>query len=154
MLTRIRHQSSNVAGYGEKVTNNYVVIVVMTIIAIIGLRRNACGKYTPPSRIGKMMETYGFNAKVEWDPTIIEFGDDEEVITNDELSNHGDENLIKENEIAQIFRIDTDIFHFETPLCKSFMEFNYFLKIDVDVLTNDIPGFKTYDEYKDELIGQ
>ncbi|GJV10233.1 hypothetical protein Tco_1351774 [Tanacetum coccineum] len=43
-------------------------------------------------------------------------GDDEKVITYDELSNLGDGNLIKENEIAQIFRIDTDIFHFETPL--------------------------------------
>ncbi|GJT55971.1 hypothetical protein Tco_0991025, partial [Tanacetum coccineum] len=31
----------------------------------------------------------------------------------------------------------------------TFKEFNYLLKIDVDVLTNDIPGFKTYDNYKD-----
>ncbi|GKB84978.1 hypothetical protein Tco_0957250 [Tanacetum coccineum] len=30
-----------------------------------------------------------------------------------------------------------------------FKEFNYLLKIDPDVLTNDIVGFKTYDEYKD-----
>ncbi|GJS51664.1 hypothetical protein Tco_0625026 [Tanacetum coccineum] len=81
-------------------------------------------------------------------------GDDEEVITNDELSNPGDENLIEENEIAQIFRIDIDIFHFETPLCKAFKEFNYLLKIDVDVLTNDIHGFMAYDEYKDEWIYQ
>ncbi|GJS94178.1 hypothetical protein Tco_0801146 [Tanacetum coccineum] len=27
-------------------------------------------------------------------------------------------------------------------------------EIDVDVVTNDIPGFKTYDEYKDEWIYQ
>ncbi|GJS62875.1 hypothetical protein Tco_0677439 [Tanacetum coccineum] len=52
--------------------------------------------------------------------------------TNDELSNPGDENLIKENEIAQIFWIDTDIFHFETPLCKAFTKFSYLFKIDVD----------------------
>ncbi|GJV64480.1 hypothetical protein Tco_1475308 [Tanacetum coccineum] len=44
-------------------------------------------------------------------------GDDEEGITDDELSNLEDGKLIEENEIAQIFRIDTDIFHFETPLC-------------------------------------
>ncbi|GJY92767.1 hypothetical protein Tco_0508549, partial [Tanacetum coccineum] len=67
-------------------------------------------------------------------------GDDEEVITDDEPSNLGDGNLIKENEIAQIFRIDTDIFHFETLICEAFKKFNYLLKIDVDVLTDDIPG--------------
>ncbi|GJZ61017.1 hypothetical protein Tco_0617154, partial [Tanacetum coccineum] len=43
-------------------------------------------------------------------------GDDEEVITDDELFNLGDGNLIEENEIDQIFRIDTDIFHFKKPL--------------------------------------
>nr|GFB85220.1 hypothetical protein [Tanacetum cinerariifolium] len=79
-------------------------------------------------------------------------GDDEEVIKVDELSNLKDGNLIEENKIAQIFRIDTDIFHFKTPLCEAFKEFKYLLKIDVDVLTNDILGFKTYDEYKDAWI--
>ncbi|GJV55300.1 hypothetical protein Tco_1456305 [Tanacetum coccineum] len=79
-------------------------------------------------------------------------GGDEEVIIDDELSNPGDDNLMKENEIAQIFRIDTDIFHFETPLCKAFKEFNYLLKIDYDVLIKDILGFKTYKEYTDDWI--
>ncbi|GKC74304.1 hypothetical protein Tco_1120187 [Tanacetum coccineum] len=75
-------------------------------------------------------------------------GDDEEVITDNELSK--DENLIEENEIAQVFIIETNIFHFKTPLCKEFKEFNYLSQIDVDVLTKDIPGFKTYKEYKDD----
>ncbi|GKB67931.1 retrovirus-related pol polyprotein from transposon TNT 1-94 [Tanacetum coccineum] len=79
-------------------------------------------------------------------------GDDQEVITDDELPNLGDGNLTEEYEISQIFRIDTDIFHFETPLSEAFKEFNCLLKIDVDVLTNDILGFKTYDEYKDVWI--
>ncbi|GKD31835.1 hypothetical protein Tco_1242613 [Tanacetum coccineum] len=79
-------------------------------------------------------------------------GDAEEVITDNELSNLGDGNLIEENKIAQIFRIDTDIFYFETPLCEAFKKFNYLLKIDVDVLTNDMLGFKTYNEYKDAWI--
>nr|GEU44362.1 hypothetical protein [Tanacetum cinerariifolium] len=43
--------------------------------------------------------------------------DDEEVLTDDELSNLEEENLSDENEIAKIFRIKTDIFQFETPLC-------------------------------------
>ncbi|GJT18581.1 hypothetical protein Tco_0877287 [Tanacetum coccineum] len=58
----------------------------------------------------------------------------------------------EENEIAEIFRIETDIFDYESPLCKAFDEFNYLFQIDPDVLTKDIPGFKTYEEYKDDWI--
>ncbi|GJS93584.1 putative ribonuclease H-like domain-containing protein [Tanacetum coccineum] len=79
-------------------------------------------------------------------------GDDEEVKINDGLSNPGDGNLIEETKIAEIFRNETNIFQFETPLCEAFKEFNYLLKIDVDILTNDIPRFKTYNEYKDAWI--
>ncbi|GKE96323.1 hypothetical protein Tco_1581178, partial [Tanacetum coccineum] len=78
--------------------------------------------------------------------------DDEEVITDNEISNLGDDNLIEENEISQIFRIDTNIFCFKTPLCEAFKEFNYLFQIDVDMLTKDIPGFKTYEEYNDTWI--
>ncbi|GKD49088.1 hypothetical protein Tco_1278064, partial [Tanacetum coccineum] len=48
--------------------------------------------------------------------------------------------------------IETNLFDYETPLCKKFKEFNYLLKIDHDLLTKYIEGFKTYDEYKDDLI--
>nr|GEU70037.1 hypothetical protein [Tanacetum cinerariifolium] len=34
----------------------------------------------------------------------------------------------------------------------AFSEFNYLLKIDPNILTKDIEGFKTYDEYKDDWI--
>ncbi|GJV21206.1 hypothetical protein Tco_1370226 [Tanacetum coccineum] len=78
--------------------------------------------------------------------------DDEKVKIDDELSNPGDGNLIEETKIAEIFRNETNIFQFETPLCEAFKEFNYLLKIDVDILTNDIPRFKTYNEYKDAWI--
>nr|GEU38810.1 putative reverse transcriptase domain-containing protein [Tanacetum cinerariifolium] len=54
-----------------------------------------------------------------------------------------------EDEVAKIFRIKTNVFNFKTPLCRAFKEFSYLLQIDPDVLTNDIDGFKTYDEYKD-----
>ncbi|GJT61173.1 hypothetical protein Tco_1004706 [Tanacetum coccineum] len=127
-------------------------------------------------KIKKQKEVYGLDAGMEYDPSNVNFGewlaskfsnymmmdwytknalwiywtrgDDEEVITDDKLSNLGDGKFV-ENEIAQIFRLDTDIFYFETPLCEAFNKINYLRKIDVDVLTNDIPGFKTYDEYKD-----
>ncbi|GJY05077.1 hypothetical protein Tco_0371017 [Tanacetum coccineum] len=79
-------------------------------------------------------------------------GDDEEVLTGEELLDLEEENIVEENEITQIFRIDTNIFHFKTPLCKAFKEFNYLSQINVDVLTKDIPRFKTYEEYKDDWI--
>ncbi|GJZ41166.1 hypothetical protein Tco_0588052 [Tanacetum coccineum] len=85
--------------------------------------------------------------------TIIR-GDDEEVLTNEELSDLEEENLSEGDEIAEIFKIETNIFDFETPLCEAFKEFNYLLKIDIDVLTKDIHVSKTYEEYKDEWIYQ
>ncbi|GKA62865.1 hypothetical protein Tco_0762384, partial [Tanacetum coccineum] len=49
-------------------------------------------------------------------------------------------------------RIETNLFNYETSLCKEFKEFNYLLKIDPDLLTKDIKGFKTYEEFKDDWI--
>ncbi|GJX42310.1 hypothetical protein Tco_0257300 [Tanacetum coccineum] len=40
----------------------------------------------------------------------------------------------------------------ETPLCLAFNKFNYLLKVDPDLLTKDIMGFKTYKDYKDDWI--
>ncbi|GKD75950.1 hypothetical protein Tco_1334232 [Tanacetum coccineum] len=74
-------------------------------------------------------------------------GDDEVKLTDEETSNSDDN-----DEVATIFRIETNVFDFETPSCKAFNEFNYLLQIDPDVLTKDIKGFKTYDEYKDNWI--
>ncbi|GJS08554.1 hypothetical protein Tco_0365350 [Tanacetum coccineum] len=54
-------------------------------------------------------------------------GDDEDVLTYDELSDLEEENL-------------------------KFKEFNHLLQIDVDVLTRDLPGFKTYEDYKNTWI--
>nr|GEX97149.1 hypothetical protein [Tanacetum cinerariifolium] len=48
--------------------------------------------------------------------------------------------------------IKTDIFDFETPICKTFNKSNYLLKIDTDLLTSDIAIFKKYDEFKNEWI--
>ncbi|GKE13549.1 hypothetical protein Tco_1417100, partial [Tanacetum coccineum] len=72
-------------------------------------------------------------------------GDIEVELTDEEFSDN-------EDEVAEVFRIDTNIFDFETPMCKTFKEFNYLLQIDLDLLTKDIEGFKTYDEYKDDWI--
>ncbi|GKE44026.1 hypothetical protein Tco_1471310 [Tanacetum coccineum] len=72
-------------------------------------------------------------------------GDDEVELTDEESSNDMDE-------VAEVFMIDTNIFDFETPMCKAFKEFNYLLQIDPDLLTNDIEGFNTYEDYKNDLI--
>ncbi|GJV16460.1 hypothetical protein Tco_1361783 [Tanacetum coccineum] len=72
-------------------------------------------------------------------------GDDEVERTDEEFSDN-------EDEIAEVFRIDTNIFDYETPICSAFNEFNYLLKVDPDLITKDIMGFKTYDDYKDDWI--
>ncbi|GJX76001.1 hypothetical protein Tco_0322812 [Tanacetum coccineum] len=87
-----------------------------------------------------------------FDPSDIAFiewlgskGDDEVELTDEEFSDN-------EDEIAEVFRIDTNIFDYKTPLCSAFNKFNYLLKVDPDLLTKDIIGFKTYDDYKDTGI--
>ncbi|GJR85706.1 hypothetical protein Tco_0209717 [Tanacetum coccineum] len=80
-----------------------------------------------------------------------EYSDDIEP-TNEKTLNLEDTNQDDEQEIGEIFRIETNLFDYETPMCEKFKEFNYLLKIDTGVLTNDIVGFKTYDEYKDDWI--
>ncbi|GJS29666.1 hypothetical protein Tco_0490286 [Tanacetum coccineum] len=72
-------------------------------------------------------------------------GDDEVELTDEESYDN-------EDEIVEVFRIDTNVFDYETPICSAFNEFNYLLKVDPDLLTKDIIGFKTYEDYKDDWI--
>ncbi|GKC51599.1 hypothetical protein Tco_1074344 [Tanacetum coccineum] len=73
-------------------------------------------------------------------------GDDEVELTDEEFSDNKDE-------VAEVFKINTNIFDFETPMCKAFKEYNYLLQIDPDLLTKDIEGFKTYEEYNWKNVG-
>ncbi|GJZ49922.1 hypothetical protein Tco_0604112 [Tanacetum coccineum] len=52
------------------------------------------------------------------------------------------------DDIAEFFKVEGNLFDFETPLCKAFDEFNYLLKIDTDLFTFDIQGIQTYEEYE------
>ncbi|GJU33921.1 hypothetical protein Tco_1182275 [Tanacetum coccineum] len=52
------------------------------------------------------------------------------------------------DDIAEIFKIEDNLFDFKTPLCKAFNEFNYHLKIDTDLFTFNFQGIKTYEEYE------
>ncbi|GJX43475.1 hypothetical protein Tco_0260151 [Tanacetum coccineum] len=56
-------------------------------------------------------------------------GVDEVELTDKEFSDN-------EDEVAEVFRIDTNIFDFETPICKTFKEFNY---TDAGVWTEPAP---------------
>ncbi|GKE11395.1 hypothetical protein Tco_1414946 [Tanacetum coccineum] len=76
-----------------------------------------------------------------YDPSDIR-GDDEVELTDEESFND-------EDEITEVFKIDTNLFDFETPMCKAFKEFKYLLQIDPDL---DIEGFKTYEDYKNDWI--
>ncbi|GJS54142.1 hypothetical protein Tco_0627504 [Tanacetum coccineum] len=80
-----------------------------------------------------------------YDPSDVIRGDDEVELTDEESSDD-------EDDIAKLFRIDTNIFDYETPLCSTFKEFNYLLEVDPDLLTKDIIGFKNYKDYKDDWI--
>ncbi|GJT10536.1 hypothetical protein Tco_0857578 [Tanacetum coccineum] len=71
--------------------------------------------------------------------------DDEVELTDEEFSDD-------EDDIAEVFRNDTNIFDYETPLCLTFKEFNYLLEVNLDLLTTDIIGFKTYEDYKNDWI--
>ncbi|GKF78723.1 hypothetical protein Tco_0234291 [Tanacetum coccineum] len=73
-------------------------------------------------------------------------------LINSNIIPNNEESSDNEDEVAEVFRIDTNIFDFETPMCKAFIEFNYLLQIDPNLLTKDIKGFKTYEEYKDDWI--
>ncbi|GJR60708.1 hypothetical protein Tco_1502870 [Tanacetum coccineum] len=50
--------------------------------------------------------------------------------------------------ITDIFKIEGNLFDFETPLYEAFNDFNYLLKIDKDLFTFDIQGTGTYEEYE------
>ncbi|GJZ57420.1 hypothetical protein Tco_0612914 [Tanacetum coccineum] len=85
-----------------------------------------------------------------YDPSDVAFtewlgGDDEVELTDDESSDNMDE-------VVEVFRINTNLFDFKMPMCKAFNEFNYLLQIDPDLLTKDIEGFKTYEDYKNDWI--
>ncbi|GJW45129.1 hypothetical protein Tco_0073928 [Tanacetum coccineum] len=96
----------------------------------------------------KMMDIFTKGAL--WD--YWKLGSDKIEPTNDETSDLKETDHNDEQEIGEIFRIVSNLFDYETPLCENFKEFNYLLKIDPGLLTKDIEGFKTYEEFKDDWI--
>ncbi|GJW66369.1 hypothetical protein Tco_0120793 [Tanacetum coccineum] len=71
---------------------------------------------------------------------------------NNAFSGTNGKDASNKDETAKKFKIETDVFYYETPLCMAFNEFNYLLKVDPDLLTKDIMGFKPYEDYKNDWI--
>ncbi|GKD06166.1 hypothetical protein Tco_1181140 [Tanacetum coccineum] len=89
------------------------------------------------------------NSKIDDDS---EHEADDDIGVDDEVELTDEESSNDEDKIAEVFRTDTNIFHYETLLYSAFNEFNYLLKVDPDLLTKDIMRFKTYEDYKDDWI--
>ncbi|GJW77812.1 hypothetical protein Tco_0139494 [Tanacetum coccineum] len=138
-----------------------------SITTWVDLTAKFFGKYYPPSRTSKINTPI-----IKWDPTNLKFenwlaskfvnyktmdiftkgalwgywklGSDEIESTNEEPFDLEETNHDDEQEIVEIFRIKTNLFNYETPLCEKFKEFNYLINIDPDLLTKDIEEFKTF----------
>ncbi|GJZ36228.1 hypothetical protein Tco_0582045 [Tanacetum coccineum] len=104
------------------------------------------GKYYPPSRACNVVGT-----EVKKDPTNDMFEECHDEVIDDGFSDLEEANNDDEQEIGEIFRIETNLFNYETPLCTKFNEFNYLLKIDPELFTYDIERTMTYDDYMNEL---
>ncbi|GJR63789.1 hypothetical protein Tco_1505951 [Tanacetum coccineum] len=57
------------------------------------------------------------------------------------------------DDVAEIFKIESNLFDYKTPLCKAFYEFNYLLKVETYLFAFDIQEIKTYEEYELNIIG-
>ncbi|GJS59663.1 hypothetical protein Tco_1531859 [Tanacetum coccineum] len=79
----------------------------------VDLTNNFFRKYYPPSRTGKTMDIFTKGAL--WD--YWKLGSDEIEPTNDETFNLEETDHDDEQEIIEIFRIETNLFDYETPLC-------------------------------------
>nr|GEU34080.1 hypothetical protein [Tanacetum cinerariifolium] len=99
-------------------------------------RSGATGEWFKKDRIGSV---------ITWDDLVEKF-----VQKFYRLFDHNDEIEEDDNldDITDIFKIEGNLFDFETPLCEAFNDFNYLLKIDKDLFTFDIQRTGTYKEYE------
>ncbi|GJX54390.1 hypothetical protein Tco_0282759 [Tanacetum coccineum] len=100
------------------------------------------GKFLDDLRDNALSGTNGEDAKKV---------DNKEGITNKGFSDLEEANKNDEHKIAEIFRIETNLFDYETSLCTEFKEFNHLLKVDTELFTHNIERTKTYEDYESEL---
>ncbi|GJZ97317.1 hypothetical protein Tco_0669770 [Tanacetum coccineum] len=146
----------------------------VSITCLVDLTEKKFGKYYPPSRTGRITVTKAirdqsnstfkkwlaskfanymimdpFTKKVLWDFWIK--SNDNERIADEEFSNAKEANNDDEQETAEIFRIETHLFNYETPLCTEFKELNFLLKVNPELFIHDIKRTKTYEDYENKL---
>ncbi|GJR82803.1 hypothetical protein Tco_0153588 [Tanacetum coccineum] len=80
---------------------------------------------------------------IGYDPSDVAFTE----LLEETMKFTGEESSDNKDDVAEVFRIDTNIFDYETPLCLAFNEFNYLLKVDLDILTKDIMSHGLIMEY-------
>nr|GEZ10028.1 hypothetical protein [Tanacetum cinerariifolium] len=68
---------------------------------------------------------------------------------HEETDDNNDPDVI--DNVLEIFKINDDLFKFDSPLCVTFEELNHLLKTDPDLFTYEIQKIKTYDEYEQKL---
>nr|GEU45436.1 SGNH hydrolase-type esterase domain-containing protein [Tanacetum cinerariifolium] len=112
------------------------------------LNRSYKKQFNEYIKIRKQWMTHEVDADMEYDPSNVDFvewialkfsnhstmdrytknalwmywirGDAEEVLTDMELSVLKETHMNEDDEVVEIFRIETNIFDFETPMCKAF----------------------------------
>ncbi|GJT66203.1 hypothetical protein Tco_1017683 [Tanacetum coccineum] len=147
-----------IKGEFEKIKDVKVKDVLLTYDASLDVFNDEVGRL---SKMDDDLFTYEFEvADIPCDPKMDNDSEQEadddmgmiRLIEDDEVELTDEESSDNDDEIADVFRIDTNIFDYDIPLCSAFNEFNYLLKVDPDLLTKDIIGFKTYEDYKDDWI--
>ncbi|GJX79368.1 hypothetical protein Tco_0327517 [Tanacetum coccineum] len=101
------------------------------------------------SKFANHMMMDPFTKKVLWD--FWKKSNNQEGVIDEEFSELEKANNDDEQEIGEIFRIETNLFDYETPLYTEFKEFNYLLKIDTKLFIHDIERTKTYKDYENKL---
>nr|GEZ75542.1 hypothetical protein [Tanacetum cinerariifolium] len=68
---------------------------------------------------------------------------------HEETKDNNDPDVI--DNVPEIFKINDDLFKFDSPLCLAFKELNHLLKINPDLYTYETQKIKTYEEYEQKL---
>ncbi|GJT00857.1 hypothetical protein Tco_0822026 [Tanacetum coccineum] len=76
---------------------------------------------------------------------------DYEGVADEENSDVKEANNDDEQETAEIFKIETNLFDCETPLHTEFKEFNFLLNIDPELFTYDIERTMVYEDCENRL---
>ncbi|GKA36804.1 hypothetical protein Tco_0723369 [Tanacetum coccineum] len=79
---------------------------------------------------------------VSWDFWIKNNG--QEGVADEEFSDAEKANNDDEQETAEIFRIETNLFAYETPGCTKLKEFNFLLTVDSGIIYSCMKGTKSY----------